>query len=309
MKSKYIFRGILPALAVVLSLSSCLKDDNVQQDFSKLQPIIEFPDETPNLNAAANSRSAAVVGAEGTVEYLVPIKYSFGENSPGVEVTVALDQSVLTKYNEVNEDDLQMLPAKYFNIPNLKVTIPAGEKVGYLKINFLNTLDEKLLSSHYALPLRITDASGKIISSNYGTTVALFAIKNIYDGVYDFRGNIQRNSATGPDPALSGQISFEEASLFTRDQYSVWFDSQLWAGGSGVAGIGTPGVDGVIFTFNPTTNKITVTCPANATLRNIEGYDSHYDPATKTVYAGFQWGGAPNTRVAIDTLKYIGPTE
>ncbi|RZL02349.1 MAG: DUF1735 domain-containing protein, partial [Pedobacter sp.] len=282
---------------------------NIQQDLTKLQPIIEFPDVTPNLNGAPNSRSAAVVGADEPVLYNLPINYASSSASPGIEVTVALDQAVLDKYNEVQGDDLTMLPAQYYSIPSFKVTIPAGQRTASIPINFLNTTDEALLTSHYALAFRITDASGKIISGNYGTTVALFAIKNIYDGVYDFKGNIQRNSATGPDPALSGQISFETAELLTSTRYSVWFDQQLWATGAGVAGIGTPTVDGIKFTIDPATNKITVSCPANATSRNIAGYDSRFDPATRTIYAAFQWGNAPATRVAIDTLVYKGPTE
>ena len=309
MKNKNIYKGMIAALAVIVTLSSCTKEENIQQDLTKLQPTIEFPDVTPNLNGAPNSRSAAVVGADEPVVYNLPINYASSSTSPGIEVTVALDQSVLDKYNEVQGDNLTMLPSQYYNIPSFKVTIPAGQRTASIPINFLKTTDETLLTSHYALAFKITDASGKIISGNYGTTVALFAIKNIYDGVYDFKGNIQRNSATGPDPALSGQISFETAELLTSTRYSVWFDQQLWATGAGVAGIGTPTVDGIKFTVDPVTNKITVSCPANATLRNTPGYDSRFDPATRTIYVGFQWGAAPATRVAVDTLVYKGPTE
>lgn len=297
---KNILKGAIPALAVVFSLSSCLKEDNIQQDITKFQPIIEIPDASPNLDGAPNSLTAAVVGVAQAIPYSIPVNYAFDGASPGVDVTIDVDAATLAKYNTVKKTDVKMLPAKFFSIPSKKINIASGQNQAPFVINLLNTTDPDLLTTQYAIPLKITDASGKNISGNYGSIVALIKIKNIYDGSYAFKGNIKRFlNATDLDPALSGNFSGEHADLLTNTANSVWFDSQLWSNGSGVAGIGTPEVDGVLFTVGAD-NKVTITCAATPTLRNTTGYDSRYDPATKTFYVAFEWGATK--RAAIDTL-------
>ncbi|RYE26827.1 MAG: hypothetical protein EOP45_03125 [Sphingobacteriaceae bacterium] len=58
---------------------------------------------------------------------------------------------------------------------------------------------------------------------------------------------------------------------------------------------------------DPATNKVTVSATGNSVLKNTAGYDNHYDPATRTFYLAFNWGTAPSTRIAVDTLVYTGP--
>ena len=71
------------------------------------------------------------------------------------------------------------------------------------------------------------------------------------------------------------------------------------------------------YTIDPATNKVTVQNAASGAVTfytMAPGYDSHYDPATKTIYAKFGYNYAPGpvfnpaaNREWTDTLIYVGP--
>jgi len=307
MKKNLIIKSIIPALTVVLSFSSCLKDENIQQDFTHLKPMVEIADTSPNVDGAPNSTTLAMIANTTPVTFNLELRYAFSEPSPGVSVTIDIDPAVLTKYNTVKGTARQVLPSTFYSIANKTVTIPAGSNSVKVPILIPNP-SAISATTPYAIPLKITNASGVDISGNFGSHVILVNLKNIYDGVYSRIGNIQRNSATGPDPALSGNYTGPDASLTTESQFSNFYVSPTWVNGSGIAGIGTPGADGVKFTVDPATNKVTMSCPANATLANTVGAPNFYDPATRTFHVAFQWGVAPNTRVIVETLKWIKAT-
>lgn len=307
MKKNLIIKSIIPALTVVLSFSSCLKDENIQQDFTHLKPMVEIGDTSPNVDGAPNSTTLGMIGNTTPVTFNLELRYAYSAPSPGLAVTIDIDPTVLTKYNTVKGTARQVLPAALYSIANKTVTIPAGSNSVKLPIVVANP---SLIAptTPYAIPLRITNASGVDISGNFGSHVVVVIIKNIYDGVYSRIGNIQRNSATGPDPALSGNYTAPDASLTTDGQFSNWYVSPTWSNGTGIAGIGTPGLDGIKFTVDPATNKVTASCPANPLVANTPGKDNYYDPATRTFHVAFQWGALPNTRVIEETLKWIKPT-
>ncbi|WP_342329875.1 DUF1735 domain-containing protein [Pedobacter sp. FW305-3-2-15-E-R2A2] len=300
MKIKYINRRTILALAIVTMLSSCLKDDNVQQDFTKLPPLVEIYDGTPNFDGAPNSISAAFVSSAQPITYNVPINYAYSSPSPGVTVTIAVDEVELARYNNVKGTSRVLLPANSYSIPNNKVTIPAGAQDVQLPIIFNS--DKISISGSFALPLKITDASGTAISKNFASVVLLIAVKNQWDGIYSYSGSISRNSATGPDPALSGTFTnLKNVPLATTDANAVSL-VPLWS-----TGVGAAGIDNTYITIDPVTNLVTVKSAGNASLKNTIGAVNKYDPATKTFTLAFDWGTAPNTRVTTLTLKYVGP--
>jgi hypothetical protein len=309
MKFNYITKGIIPAIAVVLSLSSCLKDENVQQEFDDLKPLVGIADASPS-GVRANSTSIGIVASDATASLNLQVAYFSSGNNPGVTVNIAIDEAILDEFPAT----YNMLDAGDYDFPS-SVTIPAGEKTVVLPITLKPSVivpasDPSAATKLYALPLKITTASGADISGNYGRHVVLVSIKNKYDGIYTYHGVFERyaNGIIDPAlPALSGSFEDFEADLVTIDANSVWFDTQYWADGSGIGGVGTPQVDGFIFTVDPITNKVTISNDANPAVVNTEGYDSRWDDASHTFYVKFQWGAsAANRRVAEDTLVRTG---
>lgn len=65
------------------------------------------------------------------------------------------------------------------------VTIKSGEQTGYLQIPV--KIDQIDFNHDYAIGLKITDASGEIISKNFSNMVINVVPKNKYDGRYTYR--------------------------------------------------------------------------------------------------------------------------
>ncbi|WP_449435686.1 DUF1735 domain-containing protein [Pedobacter steynii] len=307
MKFNYITKSIVPLAVVVLSLSSCLKDEIVDQDFSGVnKSFIGIYDASPS-SSSPNTTSTGIVASDATAVVELEVGYIGQGVSPGGDVTVEFDPNVLQEYNSLTGSDYELLSAGDFDMPS-SITIPAGQKsVKFqvtLKPRVIVQTDEDIVKL-FGLPIRVTKGP-EALSGNYSKHVLLISVKNQYDGEFDYKGKITRNSASGPDLTLGGNFKGLTANLITRSPNTVWFDSQVWATGAGVAGIGDPESDGVIFTIDQTTNKVTISCPANPSLKNTAGYDSRYDPATKTFYVAFDWGTAPATRIAVDTLVRTG---
>ena len=297
MTKNNILKGLVPLLLATI-LVSC-KDSYVQPDFTKVTPVVELP--VPSLagNGGGNSMSASFSIQSAPSDYFIYVNYAAPDaNATDVGVTLAVDTATLGKFNRTNGTSYPLLPAADYSLNN-SIAIPAGQRKVQYHIKFNTSLIDP--SATYALPLKIVSAPGVTISGNFGTLVLLIGVKNIYDGTYTIKGQITRNSATGPDTNLGGFLkSGLTTKVGTLTATSNSF-SQYWRDGSA-----TGGIDGLYLTVNPTTNAVTIASTGNATLKNTAGYNSRYDPATKTFYLAFDWGTAPATRIAVDTLVYKG---
>jgi hypothetical protein len=299
MKKKiYLITTILLS-AAVLSLSSCLKDPRYV-DFSKVGTLVELPLAAANGLGNLTPEALPILATPQPIQVVVNVA-SPSALSSALTVTLAVDQAALTAYNHANGLDTGtnvpyvLPPDGSYTISSLKVTIPAGQRSASLNIQVTTTLLDP--AGLYIIPISIVDASGQKIS-NYKTILLNVQAKNKYDGTYSLKGYIHRDA----DLSLGGPIIGMSSDLATTGANSVSF-KQVWANGSE-----TGGVNPIIFAIDPTTNAITITSQANASLTNIAGYPSRYDPATKTFYVSFIWNGTdPNHRSATDTLTYTGP--
>jgi hypothetical protein len=165
------------------------------------------------------------------------------------------------------------------------------------------------LSNTYGSVYKITSMSAFKQKASLGVVAAGVAVKNMYDGTYAVTGSIQRYVAGGAAEvgSLNGTIvAGKTTNVSTIGPFSDTFNV-YWADGSGVGGI-----DGLYFTVDPATNKVTVAASGNPNLHNIADQDNFYDPATKTFTLNFAWyGGAPppvgSSRQAHVQLAYSGP--
>lgn len=215
-----------------------------------------------------------------------------------VHVTLEADPTLITAYNTNNNPDLIPLPTAAYTISTLVVTIPKGQRTGTLKLVIPSASTTLDITKGYALGFKIKSIQEPDvrIAQNFSSILVGIAIKNQFDGVYSLKGY----SLRAGDAAKTGNFSGAEIGLITAGVASNTFSKlQIWADGTGVS-IGEP-----TLTVDAVTNKVTVTSSGGAA--NLPGYDSRYDPATKTYFVGFTWGGGPTQRVAIDTLTYVRP--
>lgn len=295
MKNKNIFSG-LAAMLCIVSLSSCLKNKNEQPDFSATTPVVEIPVGSPVGDGSVNTLSTSLIQQDAPSDYFYYINYAASSTkATDIKVTLSVDPSTLDKYNAAHTDaPLTIVPSNAFSMPTT-ITIPANTRRVQVPVKFVSTALDPAIG--YGLPVLIKDASGEVISKNFGAVVVKVAVRNRYDGKYSFKGYIFREG----DPVLTGNFKGLTKDLPSNGATAVDF-GQVWSNGTGVGGI-----DGLTINVNPTTNKVTMKSTANATLMNDPAYDSRYDPATKTFYISFKWGTSPASRAATDTLTYVSP--
>ena len=297
MKNKNIIKWVFPVLCVV-GLSSCLKNKNLQPDFSATTPVVELPVNSPTGDGSVNSLSTSLTQSDTPSTYSFYVNYAASSTkSTDINVTLAVSPAAIDNYNAAHADDepVVIMPAAAYTMPTT-VTIPAGQRRVEVPISIVS----KMLDPNFTfgIPVTITDASGEVISKNFASLVVKVAVKNQYDGKYSYKGYIFREG----DPVLSGFFKDLTSNLETNGANGVNFPNPVWSNGTGVGGIG-----GLTINVDPATNKVTMKSKDNASLGNDPAYDNRYDPATKTFYLSFKWGTSPNTRAATDTLTYTGP--
>lgn len=293
MKNKNILKWAIPALCVI-GLTSCLKNKNEQPDFSAATPIVEIPVASPVGDGSVNSLTASVEIKADLSDYIFYVNYAApAANDRDIRVTFTLDTTQLDVYNTAQDAELVPIPSDFYSMP-MTVTIPAGQRKVAIPMKISST---KLLThpdTQYALGLKITDASGVVISKNFGAIVLKIGVKNSYDGVYAIKGYVFREGDATRTGYYKGKTTDFVTTGLRSNSFSIFF-----ADGGGVGGVAP-----LIATLDPVTNKVTMSSGAASTLKNTPGYDNRYDPATRTYYLSYMWGLAGSTRNTTDTLTY-----
>ena len=134
---------------------------------------------------------------DGVIHYKIPVEISGStSNERRVTVQVDLDPDTLVAHNRTmfyTLDDLffRQLNENHYSFPNgTTVTIPAGENIGYLNIDFrISDLD---LVEKYILPLKISSTSEYIPSpkKHYNKTLIRIILFNYFSGTYSAGGGM-----------------------------------------------------------------------------------------------------------------------
>ena len=158
--------AFLAGMFLLAGLSSCIKDTAYkgETDFSGLQDhVIISQSGTTNFGAA---NVAFTNGDTTTMTLIVNLASANLPNSP-VNVTIGVDQAAINKYNTANGTGYLVFPANSYKIGTTKLTIPAGQQFAQTTISFYKPALDPTVS--YMLPISITDASGKALTSNQNT--------------------------------------------------------------------------------------------------------------------------------------------
>lgn len=295
---KYRFIGLY--MLAIVGITSCLKDKDYEDHqygsygAGSSKTGVGFPESANAINNIALEN----VDTEQDFDVALVNLLSANPAATDIKVIVEPDPTLVDEYNQENDGNRLQLPDGSFEFESFELTIPKGSRTAQMQLKFpdvKNTLD---LTKSYAVGLRIKSVapSGVVIAENLRRILVGVNIKNQYDGVYSMRGYTLRAG----DAAKTGFFSGQEMSLLTAGLHVLDFNDLLvWADLTGI-GIGEPQL-----VVNPATNKVTVSSSGGAV--NLPGYDSRYDPATRTFYLGFTWGAGPSSRVSIDTLEYLRP--
>ena len=183
---RYINKLALLCVAA-FSLTSCLDEDPLL-DPDQVENVIEFYD----IGLIASPGSVyplytKTFPASDAIEMKIILSYSGAhDNNQDINVKFKLDPEALTRYNEAEGTNYQVLPSELYTMDALEVTIPKGQRQVEKTITF-NTLEFDL-SQDFALPFTITETSHGVISGNFETAIFAVGAVNKYDGVYEVTG-------------------------------------------------------------------------------------------------------------------------
>lgn len=282
--------NILVIIMATFTFSSCLKDDLVEnQTYGMIdlnsKKIVGF-------NETTQSYALAYENEDRILE--IPVRLS-SENPAEEDITVTLSlensAQLIEEFNAENEQEYEVFNPELYELQGagLSITIPKGAREGYLKIKVnAITFDP---SSTYALGFTIKSVSGNnyLISGNFGTLIASFGAKNIYDGIYNVTGTlVDANGLYKGDYPRQFSLTTTSATRVTVYDLDYAFDKYIVINNAGTSAANT-GI-GLAFTFDPTTNAlVSVTDPASPTrvFTNVSG---SFDPNTKRILINWTSG-------------------
>ncbi|MFT3949859.1 MAG: DUF1735 domain-containing protein [Agriterribacter sp.] len=258
-------------------------------------------------------------------------------------VTVANIADSITAYNDAEGTSYEAFPDSIYTLvtgkgveesgtSTYKVTFAPG--VTSIPISVSVNGSKWDPSYSYAMYFKITDASGKEITSDEGESLAAISVKNTWDGVYEVTGtqtdvvnaaltNINdflssSNNSTGIEAPM--QYELRTTGTAVCASYDNYFYGGYYKPITSADTYSSYGSFSPIFTFDPETNEIIDVTnyygqPAgNTRYATLDPTgENSYDPVTKVIKVKYFMhqpsavATAPYIRVSFDeTWKYIG---
>ncbi|HEY0109382.1 MAG TPA: DUF1735 domain-containing protein [Fibrella sp.] len=297
--------------ATALFLSSCLKDKNIEDRVYGMRGIsdvklVELP-QAPEQTIAMN-----FFNRDTTFSLLAVRLNSDQPASQDIKVTLVPNPTLVADYNTAHGTNYTVPGSNVYTVDNLTVTIPAGQREGYLKVT---TNPANVAQGTYALGFSIGSVSDNsiVLSENYKNLLVFLSVKNKYDGIYSLKGFVTMGGNT-PVKEISIPCGHDlEIELATSGISSVTMSHQPAYTSGGPSYFN--GLYPIRINFNETTDKVTGVSNLGSLAASFPyvfpdpsapTYDSRYDPATKTIYMRYRINNS-GTWYAIDTLTYCRP--
>jgi hypothetical protein len=292
-----IYKLILSALFVSVGLTSCLKDDDIDNQKYGLinlnaNKIIEIPSD-------ASHQVSLTLLPEGVKDFTIGEIRLAAESPASEDVTVSLTSA---KTAEIIGNK-PMFPLDGVIVP-ATVTIPKGQRSVPLVVK-INTALLQSAPQYLAISISSVDKQGYIVSGNFGHVKLNMKIKHKYQGIYVLTGTLVDNLSTtlkhvtygwGDEPYTVHLETKDGQTLMLYDelvQEDYVYPLATTAGS--FSGYGTFCPE---FTFDAEGNITAVTnhhgVPANTRTAQLDPSGvNKYDPATKSFTVSY-WMNQPS---------------
>ena len=305
----------LTLAALVVSMSSCLKDKSTDNGTTGLVVDNQVFVQLGGASQAARFSSVALDFENKPVTPVFVIARLLSVSPAPVDIVITLD--TLGQAAALLPAGVVKLPNSFYTLPagGLTVTIPKGSNEGTLKIN-TNAIQFDP-STTYGLGFKIKSVSPSSYQSaaNFSTFYTTVGAKNKYDGVYSMTFS---NYHPSSNPGYTGEkttVHMITTGGSTNKMFwplaSAFGIPSILGGGFSYFGAQEPA-----YTVDPVTNKVTIVNAAvggSVVYAMAAGYDSRYEPSTRTYYIKFGYnnpGGVFNsatTREWTQEFTYTGP--
>jgi len=277
----------------IFSVTSCTK---TEVKYESTRPtIVKTPDADLEINVVARDVLPSIEEFE-----LLTIERSVTRPSDltaSLNFKVAKKSALISDYNTAHSASFIELPAAAYTLSEdlNNLVFNTGEFIKKIKIRIDKS--QLNLSNQYALGFTISEVGTGANISSLKNALFSIGIKNQYDGKYILKGGFYHpTQSPGYDPFTvnvemhtSGPNSIK---MYVPD-FGGYYHPGLFAGVLNAFGAQEPG-----YTINTTTNAVTVQnafSGATTFYMMAPGYNSRYDPATKTIFArfGYNYSAGP----------------
>lgn len=220
-----------------------------------------------------------------------------------------IDPSLLQDEDIVGGNEFELLPSEYYTLSdNERMVIPAGDFIGDVTVTLNReafTADSLATENHYALPLRITEAStDSILSGRYTSdgseltapkdyTIVVVKYISPYHGVYYHKGEQLEVDTTG---AVIDTVIYSENDL---SRNSTWDLSTIDRNTVQTSGIGNRNNGSLILDVDE--NDHSVNLSSGNPNMEVSG-TGNYDEDERIFYLDYEYQ-TPNQRFEVkDTL-------
>lgn len=306
----YISRMLMFSTALAVVLSSCVKDKYDTGDLGSTGTVAVKFNEAPEKKAFflpftdVKKTDLFSLRREATSDATM---------NQAVTVKLTAAPTMITNYNKANGENLVELPASFYTIANSAYTKTAtGYTVNLAPGAFASDLTIMLdgskwidLTQKYAVAFRITDANGLRINKGGDSVIAVLAIANKYDGIYEMTASMTASdrptvNATGSSWTWPGDVWLVTTGANTVNLFDNWgFGTYILPIQSSTGSWSGFGSTNPRFTFNLATNELTAVTNSTVGTRTFvidPTGPNYFDPSTHAVYASFfmnQAGFAP----------------
>ena len=281
---------ITGAIAAILPLAGCVKSkDQTFTDFSKTSDLVILQN-----SGLANFSTGNIIITPDSPDTLTFDVYanlaSVNASSTNQVVTLGITDAQRTAYNTTNSTNYLAFTSNMYKLVSTSVTIMAGQHYAKTTLQvFKNTVD---LTKSWMLPVSITDAAGKGLTSNRNT-IYYHIIGNPWAGAYKVTGSrLNYNGPAAGTPASTTNLATSKIGL-PLSASTISLDYANVGGGWGYE-----------VTFDATYTKITSVVGNATLLGGIQAGSfsftapTEFDPVAKTIKLHTSYTNtAGNTRV------------
>ena len=277
MKNKILL--IISFLAVVFTLTSCLKDD-VGENWG--------PSLKGKMYAEVWNGGFAALGLKpipDSVEFKFLVNIATDQPpTENITLTMGIDPEAITRYNALKGTNYQLFP--YIRIVTKTIVIEAGTRNAYCHVKVWNahTLNA---CDNFMAPIAIMDATGGVIPADHvgqGARLMALPISNPYEGKYHATGHFNH-------PTAGIRVIDEIKTLSTVNCNTV------------TTTVGDLGGYELNIKVN-TDNSVTISGGLSSSQPLVQDTSkpNNYNPATKTFTLNYYYVGSGGNRVIDEVL-------
>ena len=207
MKYKFLkLSSFIAAVFLMFIIGSCVKTVSNFTDLSKVSDLVILRNAGLSGLKTSNIRVDATSPDKLVIDVWAELASVYASNSD-ITVKLAVDDAKRTTYNNTNGTSFQAFASNQYKLVNTTLTISAGGH--YVKTTLEIYQDKFDPTISYMLPVSITDASGKGLSSNQNT-IYFNVIGNPIAGNYNWdftRWNNPDGTGTPSGLSFTGDVT------------------------------------------------------------------------------------------------------